>query len=64
MPSNFVYAVTFEHDTRPPATIRGTVRASSTQAGARLAVKDAMGQAKGQRWSSLSLLLKRAAVSP
>jgi hypothetical protein len=55
----FRYALTFESITLPPLTIRGEVIAGSTQAGARLAVKDAMSHAKGKRWSSLSLLLER-----
>ena len=58
-PKRFRYAVTFESLTLPPLTIRGVVIAGETQAIARLAVKDAMSQAKGKHWSSLSILLER-----
>ena len=57
--TRFRFALTFESRTLPPLTIRGEVIAGSTQAGARLAVKDAMFRAPGKRWSSLSLLLER-----
>jgi hypothetical protein len=60
MPTTFKYAVSFESLTLPPVTLRGEVLASSTQAGARLAVKKAMSEAKGRRWSSLVVLLERA----
>jgi hypothetical protein len=58
-PKRFRYAVTFESLTLPPLTIRGEVIAGETQTIARLAVKDAMSQAKGKHWSSLSILLER-----
>jgi hypothetical protein len=54
----FRYAVTFENSTLPPLTIRGETIASSTQAGARLAVKDAMFRAPGRRWTSCRLSLR------
>jgi hypothetical protein len=57
--TTFRYALTFESQAAPPLTIRGEVEASSTQAGARLAVKDAMFQTPGRRWTSLSLMLER-----
>ena len=59
----FRYAVTFESLTLPPLTLQGEVIAASTQAGARLAVKEAMKNAPGRRWSSLSLLLERPSES-
>lgn len=59
MKTAFRYAVTFESLTLPPLTLRGEVIAASTQAGARLAVKNAMSEAKGRRWTSLAVLLER-----
>jgi hypothetical protein len=56
----FRYGVTFENRTGAPLTIRGAVEAGSTQAGARLSVRDAMRRAPGRRWSSLVLLLERS----
>lgn len=64
MPKNtFRYAVTFESLTLAPLTVQGEVIAASTQAGARLAVKEAMSRAPGRRWTSLSLLLERPSES-
>jgi hypothetical protein len=61
--TTFQYALTFESLTLPPLTLRGHVIAASTQAGARLATKQAMSRAPGRRWTSISLLLERPAES-
>ena len=55
------YTVTFETpESAPPLTLTGEISASTTQAGARLAVKDAMSRAPGKRWDSLLVLLERS----
>jgi hypothetical protein len=58
------YAVTFESNALPPVTIRGTIQASNPARSVYLAVKDARSQAKGIRWSSLSVLLSKDGAVP
>jgi hypothetical protein len=53
------YAVSFEPWTAPVKTVTGEVSASTTQAGARLAMKAAMSQAPGQHWKSLVIVLEK-----
>lgn len=53
------YVVTFEQETQAPRTVRGSVVAGSPHRGAYLAVRDAAKQAKGQRWSSLVVVLDK-----
>jgi hypothetical protein len=53
------YAVTFESNTQPALTVRGEVSGSTTQSWARLAMKSAMSQARGRRWSSITILLDK-----
>jgi hypothetical protein len=57
--TTFTYSVTFESRTIHPVTVRGEISAASTQAGVRLAVKDAMSKERGRRWTSLVVLLMR-----
>lgn len=49
------YSVTFEFETMPPVTHRGTVVASQVATGCRLAVRDAQKALKPRGWQSLVL---------
>jgi hypothetical protein len=51
------YAVTFEFDTRPPLTARGTVAASSEGTCVRRAVQEAKRALRPINWSSVSAVL-------
>lgn len=53
------YSVTFEFDTRPPVTHRGTVVAASTGTGTRRAVQEAQKVLKPVGWSSVVCVLDR-----
>lgn len=52
------YAVTFEFETRPPLTHRGTVSAWAPSTCARLAVKDAQTILKPVNWTSMVCVLR------
>lgn len=56
------YQVTFEFMLDPPITTKGKVSASSAQACARIAVKEAKGRAPRKKWSSLVILLAQPHV--
>lgn len=53
------YAVTFEQDTQAPVTVRGEIAGSTPHRSAYLAVREARGKAKGQRWTSLVCVLEK-----
>jgi hypothetical protein len=56
----WTFAVTFESDTQPPETIRGTVEAGSFGPAASRAAKAAKRQHHGRRFRSVVILLERA----
>jgi hypothetical protein len=51
------YAVTFEFDTRPPLTHRGTIAASSEATCFARAVREARRVVRPREWSSVSAVL-------
>jgi hypothetical protein len=51
------YAVTFEFDTRPPVTTRGTVAAFAASTCTRLAVKEAQTLLRPVNWTSMVCVL-------
>ncbi len=51
------FAVTFEFETQPPLTHRGTVSGSSAATVVKRALKEAMGVHKGVSWTSLNIVL-------
>ena len=57
----YSYAVTFEFETRPPLTHRGTVSAGAEHTGASRAIKEARRVLRPINWTSMvCLLLDRA----
>ncbi len=55
----FVLAITWESDAGRPVTERVSVSASSLRGAVNRGLRAAMAVRKGQRWSSVSILLER-----
>jgi hypothetical protein len=58
------FAVTFEFETTPPLTTRGTVSASQMPTCLARAARQAMQAHPGQSWRSLVVVLERVSAEP
>lgn len=56
---NYTFHVTFENETKGPATVTGTVDAGGPATAANRAVKAAKKELKGVRWTSLVIVLEK-----
>lgn len=55
------YSATFEFDSKPPVTAQGRITASTMPTCFARAARQAQGQHKGLQWSSMVIVVERAA---